>query len=96
MIVRHLTVLSFNQTVSVLDEKTGETSQKTTTGTIKKIAQAVIDGTSHYYIVLNESDLIYDVDISKHLDTILLEAGDKVTIKYTEGTPATVIEIQKQ
>ena len=66
------------------------------TGTIKKIAQAVIDGTSHYYIVLNESDLIYDVDISKHLDTILLEAGDKVTIKYTEGTPATVIEIQKQ
>ena len=78
------------------DEKTGETSQKTTTGTIKKIAQAVIDGTSHYYIVLNESDLIYDVDISKHLDTILLEAGDKVTIKYTEGTPATVIEIQKQ
>lgn len=78
------------------DEKTGETSQKTTTGTIKKIAQAVIDGTSHYYIVLNESDLIYDVDISKHLDTILLEAGDKVTIKYTEETPATVIEIQKQ
>ena len=78
------------------DEKTGETSQKTITGTIKKIAQAVIDGTSHYYIVLNESDLIYDVDISKHLDTILLEAGDKVTIKYTEGTPATVIEIQKQ
>ena len=46
--------------------------------------------------VLNESDLIYDVDISKHLDTILLEAGDKVTIKYTEETPATVIEIQKQ
>ena len=77
------------------DEKTGEASQKTTTGTIKKIAQAVIDGTSHYYIVLNESDLIYDVDISKHLDTILLEAGDKVTVKYTEGTPATVIEIQK-
>ena len=38
------------------DEKTGETSQKTITGTIKKIAQAVIDGISHYYIVLNESD----------------------------------------
>ena len=77
------------------DEKNTPTATKTVTGTIKKVAQAVIDGTSHYYIVLNESDTIYDVDISKHLDAILLEKGDKVTIEYSEGNPATVSKIEK-
>ena len=48
-----------------------------------------------YYIVLNDSDTIYDVDISKYLDAILLEEGDKVTIEYTEGNPSTVSKISK-
>jgi len=45
--------------------------------------------------VLNDSDTIYDVDISKYLDAILLEEGDKVTIEYTEGNPSTVSKISK-
>ena len=77
------------------DEESKKASTKTTAGTIKKIAQAVIDGSSHYYIVLNDSDTIYDVDISKYLDAILLEEGDKVTIEYTEGNPSTVSKISK-
>ena len=77
------------------DEESKKASTKTTAGTIKKIAQAVIDGSSHYYIVLNDSDTIYDVDISKYLDAILLEEGDKVTIEYTEGNPSTVNKISK-
>ena len=79
----------------VLMKKVKKASTKTTAGTIKKIAQAVIDGSSHYYIVLNDSDTIYDVDISKYLDAILLEEGDKVTIEYTEGNPSTVNKISK-
>ena len=77
------------------DEESKKASTKTTAGTIKKIAQAVIHGSSHYYIVLNDSDTIYDVDISKYLDAILLEEGDKVTIEYTEGNPSTVSKISK-
>ncbi|MCI6859518.1 MAG: CvpA family protein [Eubacterium sp.] len=71
-------------------------SAKEISGKIRKIAQGVIDGNSHYYIVLEGSDSIFDVDISKHLDAILLEEGDQITLKYNEGkTENTVSEISR-
>lgn len=78
------------------EDQTDEPTKKTA-GTIAKIAQAVIDGTSHYYIVLEGSDTIYDIDVSKHLDAILLEQKDQVEIEYTDGEEScTVKNIQKK
>lgn len=61
---------------------------KTVTGTISRISQAVIEGNSHYYIVLDSSDDIYDIDVSKNISAILYDIGDSVTIEYVEGEEA--------
>lgn len=60
------------------------TDTSTITGTITRIAQAVIDGNSHYYIVLDSSDDIYDIDVSDNLSVILVETGDTITFEYVK------------
>ncbi len=61
------------------------TDTKTATGTISRIAQAVIDGNSHYYIVLDSSDKIYDIDVSDNISIILSDVGDSITFEYVEN-----------
>ena len=60
--------------------------EKEITGKIRKIAQGVIEGNTHYYIVLEGSDNIYDVNLNLHMEAILLEPGQEVTLSYTEGS----------
>ena len=55
------------------------------TGKIKKIAEAVVDGNSHYYILLNNSNEIFDVDVSELVPIITYDIGDSITLTYTEG-----------
>lgn len=57
----------------------------TVTGTIAKIAQSVIEGNSHYYILLNNNKAIFDVNVSDFIGIIRYEIGDTITISYTEG-----------
>lgn len=58
---------------------------KSITGTIEKIAEGVIDGNSHYYILLKESDAIFDVNVAEQLKIITYNVGDKITFSYEEG-----------
>ena len=44
-------------------------------GKITKIAQGVIDGDSHYYIMLEESDEIFDVSVVDFIEIIKLQCG---------------------
>ena len=53
-------------------------------GKITKIAQAVLDGNSHYYLMLEDSDAIYDVSVSDIIDVIKCELGEQVTVTYKE------------
>ena len=55
------------------------------TAPITKIAQGVIDGNSHYYIMLEGSDDIFDVSVVDFIDIIRYNVGDEVTIEYKEG-----------
>ncbi len=71
-------------------EETG-TEEQTVTGTVEKVAQAVIEGTSHYYLMLEGSDAIYDVSVEKFLDVIRLEPGMNVTLGYQEGKKANTV-----
>lgn len=57
---------------------------KTTTGIIQTMAQAVVDGNSHYYIVLEGSDEIFDVSVADNLKIVRYKEGDKITFEYTE------------
>lgn len=71
---------------------------KTVTGTIKKMAQGVIDGNTHYYIVLeNRDNLIFDIPITDFLEIVRYSEGDRITIAYNEGTPAcTVVSVKSE
>ena len=68
---------------------------KKITGTIRRIAQSVLDGNSHFYLVLNDYEEIFDVPVQDFLQVVTLQEGDKVTVEYLEGTPVcTVLNIE--
>lgn len=58
---------------------------KTMTAKITKIAQGVVEGNSHYYIMLEGSDEIFDVSVVDFIDIIKYETGQEVTVEYKEG-----------
>lgn len=54
------------------------------TGRIAKIAQAVVEGNSHYYLMLEGENDIYDVSVADNLDIIRFEVGDEITLRYSD------------
>lgn len=55
---------------------------KSISGNITKVAQTVVNGNSHYYIMLDNSQEIYDVSVSEIIDIIKYNVGDKISFKY--------------
>jgi hypothetical protein len=65
------------------------------TGIITKVAESVIDGNSHYYILLDTSDEIFDVSVAEYINIIKFNVGDMVTFTYSEGEEVnTVLGVQ--
>lgn len=62
-----------------------ELESKTVQGRIKKIAQAVVEGNSHYYIMLDQSNEIYDVSVADHVDVIRYDVGSSVELEYKDS-----------
>ena len=58
---------------------------QTITAPITKIAQGVVEGNSHYYIMVEGSDDIFDVSVVDFIDIIRYNVGDQVTIEYKEA-----------
>jgi len=63
----------------------------TATGKITKIAQAVIEGSSHYYIMLEGSDEIFDVSVVDFIDIVKYDVGQEVTIEYKQGEKSNTV-----
>lgn len=63
----------------------------TITAPITKIAQGVVDGNSHFYIMLEGSDAIFDVSVVDFIDIIRFDVGDEVTIEYKEGEQSNTV-----
>lgn len=57
----------------------------TAEGVITRIAQGVVEGNSHYYIMIEGSEEIFDVSVVDFIDIIKYEVGDTVKIEYKEG-----------
>lgn len=74
-------------------ERDGVNAEKTETisGKIRKIAQGVIDGDSHFYLMLEGSDEIFDVSVVDFIDIIKYDVGQEVTLEYKEGKNANVV-----
>ncbi|BCN31428.1 CvpA family protein [Anaeromicropila herbilytica] len=65
------------------------------TGKITKIAEGVVDGNSHYYILLDNSSQLFDVSVVDYINIIKYSIGDNVTFTYTEGDETnTVLGVQ--
>lgn len=89
------TYLKLLKSSGTVTEDAAEAESLTAEGTIKRMAQGVIDGNTHYYLVLEEQDLIFDVPIAEFLGIVKYDIGDKVTITYIQGEPAcTVLGIE--
>jgi len=69
----------------VKETPTDDREIKKITGEITKIAQAVIDGTSHYYLMVEGSDDIFDISVVDFIDVVRCDVGQEVTLEYREG-----------
>lgn len=81
--------LLFSSGVKKVAEDTREI--QTITGKISKIAQGVIEGNSHYYLMLENSDEIFDVSVVDFIDIIKYDAGQEITIEYKEDEKANTV-----
>lgn len=78
-----------------VSSKEGDDGTKTARGTISRMATAVVDSNSHYYVTLKGDDNIYDFVLPGMIDIVRYQEGD--TIKFTyqkEDTTCLVQEIK--
>ncbi len=74
-------------TNGVLTNETDLTDVEEKTGTITAVAQAVIDGNSHFYAVIDGEDALYDFALPGLLNILKYNVGDTITFTYlkTDG-----------
>lgn len=74
----------------------GELTAQKVSGKIKRVAQAVIDGNSHFYVVLEDKNLVFDLPVTEYPEIVKFDVGDSLTIEYTEGEPVcTVLSLEE-
>lgn len=61
-------------------------------GTVKTIAQAVIEGNSHFYMTLDGDAHIYDFALPAMVNVVSYGVGDSITLRYVEGDPTSVVQ----
>lgn len=81
--------LMYENGIKTVAEDTREV--ETITAKITKIAQGVIDGNSHYYVMLEGSEDIFDVSVVEFIDVIRYNVGDEVTVEYKEGDASNTV-----
>ena len=88
------TRLMYQSGIKEVEEDTREI--QTVTGAVTKIAQAVVEGNSHYYLMIEGSDEIFDVSVADYIDVIRYNVGDHVTIEYKAGEETnTVLSVNR-
>ncbi len=60
-------------------------------GKIVKIAPAVVDGNSHYYIMLDTSEQIFDVLVGDFIQIIKYELGQEISFEYKIGDDVNIV-----
>lgn len=64
---------------------------ETVSGTIQTIASVVVEGNSHYYVVLTGNDKIFDVSIGDFPQMVLYQEGAQITLEYVEGEKLQIV-----
>ena len=63
----------------------GVKESKTVKGVIETVAPVVLEGNSHYYVVLEKRKQIFDVDVSLFPEIVRFKEGDSISFMYEEG-----------
>ena len=77
--------------IQVDESSVKQETTKNITGKITKIAQGVVDGDSHFYVMVEGSDEIFDVSVVDFIDIIKYNVGQEVTMEYKEGERANTV-----
>lgn len=87
------TNLMYENGIQEVEEDTREV--QTVTEAVTKIAQSVVDGNSHFYLMVEGSDDIFDVPVTEFIDIIRYDVGDVLTIEYRKGEQTnTVVSVK--
>lgn len=64
------------------------------TGRIQSLTQIVLDGNSHYYVILEGNLRIFDIPVAQFPQIIRYSEGNSITLRYLDrGEVQTVVEI---
>ena len=63
-----------------------------TTGVIATVAQAVVDGNSHFYVTLEGDSRIFDFALPGMVEIVAYGVGDTITIEFSEGDPLCAVQ----
>lgn len=81
------------------DDDSGKATKTdgTATGTISLISPVVLDGNSHYYVMLNGDGALYDCPVANVVDIVRFKEGDSVTLTVSgdNGDVATVSAVSQ-
>lgn len=81
------------------DDDSGKAAKTdgTATGTISLISPVVLDGNSHYYVMLNGDGTLYDCPVANVVDIVRFKEGDSVTLTVSgdNGDVATVSAVSQ-
>lgn len=90
---------------SGISSSSGEEGDLVITGTIKRMAQAVIEGNSHFYITLeedaqiegaddeqeDEKPYIFDIPVTEYPEIVAYDTGDEITIHFVPASPVCTV-----
>ena len=79
-------------TNGVLAESGVDTGAAEKQGTIAHIAQAVVEGNSHFYVTLEGDKGIYDFALPGLIEIVGYKEGDAIAFKYVEAEPTSPVE----
>ncbi len=69
----------------IVDQNSDTVSRTEASGIITTLAQAVIDSNSHFYLMIEGDDRLFDFELPKMLDIIKYKVGDMITFEFTEA-----------
>ena len=77
-----------------IDNIEAETPEnKNAEGIIEKISEVIVEGNSHYFIKLSNSDKLFDVDVINNIKILDCTVGSTVKFSYTEGINYNTVNI---
>ncbi len=63
------------------------------TGSIVSISPIVLDGNSHYYLLLQGDNVIYDCPVASVVDVVRYKEGDTVTLTFSANGASSLVSV---